>query len=230
VSLGAGSWSGGGWYGDQSFALEKKGAAYLAGLIDRSGSKPVWRPFEPAIVAKTFPYAFDSNGARFLVAAGGPAFVIDCKTHVRTTVAPSSDEVVSAALTRDYAALLRGKGSGVRLELYSFTKGAWSLAKTIPCNRQDVLFSFGDGRGLIVGFSPGDEHFDAKTRSWPNTHFVGVDGCVRLLGTFGMAVDYAFERDGRSLFAVNAIGLIEIHRLVEALERVRILEDANALG
>ncbi len=113
-------------------------------------------------------------------------------------------------------ALLRKHEGQVRLELYA----AGSLATTIPCKRQDVVYAFGGGRGLIVGFSPGDQHFDQATRSWPQTHFVGVAGGLRLLGTFGMAINGAFEHGGRSCFETNTIGVIEIRKVDEALRAV----------
>ncbi len=223
VDLSEDSWSGPFWHGHYTFGLSKKGETYTAGLIDRSGAGPRWRPFAPAIVGASFPSAFDSQGARFIVAtAKSPAFIFDCKTLARAEVAPAGDDIQSLELTNDFAAVLRKKNKSARLELYALRDGKWSLAKTIACPRQTTTAGFGGGRGLIVGWETNDDVFDQKTQSWPDTHFLGIDkGEVRLLGTFGLGISYAFEQNGRSYFATDKV--IEIRMLDEAIKKAQVV-------
>jgi predicted DNA-binding WGR domain protein len=231
VDLGEEAWSGLFWHGDYTLGLEKRDDGYLAGIIDRSKKSASWRPFDPPVIGSTFPSGFDSRGERFVMVAGGSAFVMDCKTGAKTPITLAGDAVVSAAaLTRDHVAILRGKGKKAHLELYTLATGAWSLAKTIPCNRQDELEVLGDGRVLVVTRSDGQEHFDAKTGSWTSTHFLGLDGDVRLLGSFGMRVEYAFEKDGRSLFAASPRGVVELCHLDEALKKAATMSAPKSLG
>jgi hypothetical protein len=212
----SGSWSELFWHGAYVFALEKTGSEYHAGVIDQSGGGRVWHRAKPAIVGASFPYGFDDERQRLMVAtAKGAAFVVDCKTAAATEVAPAGDDITAAALGRDFAALLRKKGKAVRLELYD-ANANWKLTHTLPCGRNDALFAFG-GRGLMVTWEKGDEAWDGK--SWPSTHFIGLDGRPRLLGTFGLDFSYGYTLAGRTYFKNDSRGLLEIRGLDEALAK-----------
>ena len=147
----------------------------------------------------------------------GALVVVDCKTLECKKVADAGDEMLSGALARDFIAVLRKSAQGKRLELYAPSGEGWKIAKTIPCGRQDTLWSFGGGLGLIVGWEKKDEAWDGKR--WPHTHFLGLDGDVRLLGTNGLGIDYVFEDQGRS-FLVHTSSLHEIANLDAALAKV----------
>lgn len=188
------------------FALSKKGNVYRAGIIDRGGG---FRMVEPAIEGPSFPYGFDDARDRFIVATPkGAAFVVDCKTARAEEVAAAGAEILSVALGRDYFAVLR-KGS---LEL---TVSGKKL--DIPCGREDKLFGFGSGLGLMLTWEQNDALYDGKT--WPSTFFLGIDKTVRLLGQFGLSHDYGYDLDGRSFFRNSTQGLIEITGLDAALAK-----------
>ena len=200
----AGAWRETFWHGNRVFALDKKGDVYRAGIIDRDGG---FRLVEPLIEGSSFPYGFDDARDRFIVATQkGPAFVVDCKTARAEQVAPGGADILAVALGRDYFAVLH-KGS---LEITVDGK-----KHVIACGRENKLFGFGAGLGLMLTWEKEDDSWDDK--SWPGTFFLGIDKTVRQLGSFGLEHSYGYEVDGRSYFNSDARGLIEITDLDGAL-------------
>jgi len=197
VDMAEGSVSDAFWHGDRAFALEKTNATWTFGVIERSKSskKARWRPFEPRVTGTMFPSGFSTDGSRCIVSVpDGEACVFDCESFEREVVAPPGDEIVAAAFTRDFAALLRREDRKNRLELYRRERG-WSLAHTIACGAQDALVPFADGRGLVVGSEPNDQ------RLHPKVHFLALDGVSpRLLGTCRFAHRWIADVDGKSYF------------------------------
>jgi hypothetical protein len=194
------------WHGDHVFALDKKGAHYRAAVIDRGGEL---RLVAPAIEGDSFPFGFDDARDRFIVATSkGPVYVVDCKTARAEQVAPAGAEVIDVALGRDYFAVLRKQSLEITLG---------GKKHVIACGRENKLFGFGAGRGLMLTWENGDDSWDGK--SWPNTFFLGIDKTVRLLGQFGLAYSYGYEMNGKSYFKNDTRGLLEITKLDEALAK-----------
>jgi len=203
-----GAWRETFWHGDHAMALESRGDdRYRVGILNRSSDG--MRSPKPAIEGSSFPYGFDDARDRFIVATPkGPAHVVDCKSGRAEEVAPAGADILAVALGRDYFAVLR-KGS---LEITTLGK-----KHAIACGRENKLFGFGGGLGLMVTWEKDDDSWDGK--SWPGTFFLGIDGGVRLLGSFGLEHSYGYDLDGRSYFKNDSIGLIEIANLAEALAK-----------
>lgn len=137
-----------------------------------------------------------------------------------TAVGEPAGDVRGRVIAGEVAMILRAAGAATVVELYTKRGDVWALASMVPAARQDVLYSFADGRGVLVGFSP-DAPYDQATRSWPNAHFCAVDPRgLRVLGTFQMAVTSCWEHEGRSYYATNAIGVVEITGFDVAVAKV----------
>jgi len=218
----AGAWRETFWHGDHAMALERCGAdRYRAAVLDRATG--AMRLVEPAIEGSSFPYGFDDARDRFIVATPtGAAWVVDCKSARAEEVAPAGAEVLAVALGRDYFAVLR-RGT---LEITS--RGAKHV---VACGRQNKLFGFGGGLGLMLTWKKENDSWDGK--SWPGTFFLGIDGsaaggtsqtrmadcAIRLLGAFGLEHAYGYDLDGESYFKNDATGLIAIENLAQALAK-----------
>jgi predicted DNA-binding WGR domain protein len=214
------------WSGDYALGFQQAGPRYITGLADRTSGRIVWRPFKPVIspgleewdtnMERSFAWAFDSKGTRFIAETNGAVVVIDCERGKRTKVTEGGDPLLAVALCGEFAALLR-KGKTRKLELHHHAKGAWSLAKTLPCAKQDALESFASGEGLLITHRELPEGGSARADF---LCFRGAD--VRSLGSVPFGLPGAvFEKDGKSYITLDRWGqleVVEIQHIAEAFD------------
>jgi predicted DNA-binding WGR domain protein len=209
-----GGWSDTFWHGDYAFALDRRDEKAHGGLVDRTGRETRFRKFDPALVGASFQGDFDESSERVCVgSANGPAYLVDVQSFATREIVPAGDEVIALTPVRDGAALLRKNDGKTRLEIWKNEK----LEHTIACGRQNMLFAFGGGRALMIGWLKQNDSWDGK--SWPSTHFVAIDGAPRLLGTNGMSTSYAYVKDGRAIYVSDTFGMLEITNIDAALEK-----------